>query len=59
MLYSREEQHLEKKLLAGAPWEELGEERKRIGELCTIIYKKLNPGQFGNPAEHPSRKTKP
>jgi len=30
--------------------------RKRIGELSTIIYKKSNPAQFGNPAEKAFRK---
>jgi hypothetical protein len=54
-LYRQEEKHLEEKLLAGATWEEVTEERKRIGELYTIIYKKSNPGHFGNPAENASR----
>ena len=56
-LYREEERRLEEKLLAGVSWEELGEERKRIGELSTIIYKKCNPAQFGNPAENASRKS--
>jgi hypothetical protein len=55
-LYREEEKHLESKLLSGASWEEVTEERKRIGELYTIIYKKSNPEQFGNPAENASRK---
>ena len=55
-LYREEEKRLESKLLAGADWEEVTEERKRIGELYTIIYKKSNPTQFGNPAENQSRK---
>lgn len=57
MLYREEERQLEEKLLAGNTWEELREERKRIGELSTIIYKKLNSDHFGNPAENASRKT--
>jgi hypothetical protein len=56
-LYHAEEKQLESKLLAGATWEEVTEERKRIGELYTIIYKKSNPAQFGNPAENASRKS--
>ena len=56
-LYQEEERQLEAKLLSGATWEEVSEERKRIGELSTIIYKKSNPGHFGNPAENASRKT--
>ena len=55
-LYRQEEKRLETKLLSGATWEEVTEERKRIGELYTIIYKKSNPAQFGNPAENASRK---
>ncbi|HEX8313338.1 MAG TPA: hypothetical protein VF609_00015 [Flavisolibacter sp.] len=56
-LYREEERQLEHKLLAGASWEELAEDRRRIGELSTIIYKKSNPAQFGHPAENASRKT--
>jgi hypothetical protein len=55
-LYQEEKTHLEEKLLAGASWEEVSEERHRIGELFTIIYKRSNPAQFGNPAENASRK---
>lgn len=55
-LYLEEEKQLEHKLLSGASWEEVGEERRRIGELYTIIYKKSNPNHFGNPAENASRK---
>ena len=54
-LYEEENRHLEERLLAGASWEELAEERKRIGELSTIIYKRSNPSHFGNPAENCSR----
>lgn len=57
ILYREEEKQLETKLLNGASWEEVTEERKRMGELYTIIYKKSNPEQFGNPAENASRKT--
>lgn len=56
-LYQEEKAELEGRLLAGATWDEVGEERKRIGELSTIIYKRSNPAQFGNPAENESRKT--
>jgi len=54
-LYEEEQRHLEEKLLAGATWDEVSDDRKRIGELSTIIYKKSNPGHFGNPAENASR----
>jgi hypothetical protein len=54
-LYHEEEKMLEQKLLSGASWEEVAEERKRVGELLTLIYKKSNPSHFGNPAEYASR----
>ena len=57
ILYREEEKQLETKLLSGSTWEEVSEERKRIGELYTIIYKKSNPAHFGNPAENASRKS--
>ena len=56
-LYKEENRQLEQRLLAGATWEEVSEERRRIGELSTIIYKRSNPTQFGNPAENASRGT--
>jgi len=55
-LYQEEEKQLERRLLSGASWEEVVDERRRIGELYSIIYKKSNPEQFGNPAENASRK---
>ena len=55
-LYQEEEKQLEHRLLSGASWEEVVDERRRIGELYSIIYKKSNPEQFGNPAENASRK---
>ena len=54
-LYQEENRQLEQRLLSGASWEEVSEERRRIGELSTIIYKRSNPAQFGNPAENASR----
>ena len=54
-LYKEEERQLEARLLDGASWEEVTEERHRLGELYTIIYKRSNPGHFGNPAENASR----
>ena len=54
-LYQEEKRLLEERLLSGATWQEVSEERKRIGELSTIIYKRSNPGYFGNPAENASR----
>lgn len=54
-LYEEELKQLEQNLLGGAAWEEVGEQRRRVGELATILYKKSNPAQFGNPAENGSR----
>jgi len=55
-LYNKEASQLQERLLAGATWEQVNEERKRVGELSTIIYKKSNPSHFNNPAENLSRK---
>jgi hypothetical protein len=54
-LYEKESNELQKRLLNGTPWEEVIEERKRVAHLSTIIYKKLNPQHFSNPAENFTR----
>jgi hypothetical protein len=54
-LYERESDELQQRLLNGTPWEEVFEQRKRVAQLSTIIYKKLNPQHFTNPAEHSTR----
>jgi len=54
-LYERESDELQQRLLNGTPWEEVFEQRKRVSQLSTIIYKKLNPQHFSNPAEHSTR----
>jgi hypothetical protein len=41
--------------LNGTPWDEVFEHRKRVAQLSTIIYKKLNPQHFSNPAEYSTR----
>ena len=50
-LHQQESARLEQSLLNGALWEEVTEQRKRIGELSNVIYKKSNPAQF-DPAEN-------
>jgi len=54
-MYEQESDELQQKLLNGTPWEEVFEHRKRVSQLSTIIYKKLNPQHFSNPAEHSTR----
>lgn len=54
-LYKKAANELEQRLLDGASWEEVSDQRKRVGEVLTILYKKSNPEHFGNPAEKPSR----
>ncbi|WP_217652972.1 hypothetical protein [Flavisolibacter ginsengisoli] len=54
-LYEQESEELQQKLLNGTPWDEVFEHRKRVAQLSTIIYKKLNPQHFSNPAEYSTR----
>lgn len=54
-LYQQEKGELEQRLLSGVAWEDVTDQRHRVGELSTIIYKKSNPTYFGNPAENASR----
>jgi hypothetical protein len=51
ILYRDENKELEKRLLSGTLWEEVRDLRHRIGELSTVIYKKLNAAHFDHPAE--------
>jgi hypothetical protein len=54
-LYSEESKKLETRLLSGASWDEVLVLRQTVGELSTVIYKKLNPAHFGHPAEQARR----
>ena len=55
-LYQEEARQLETRLLSGTSWEDVRDSRRRVGELSTIIYKKLNPAHFDHPAEQARRK---
>jgi secreted protein with Ig-like and vWFA domain len=55
-LYDEASKDLKGHLLAGATWEEVSEQRRRVGELSRIIFKKINPAHFSHPAENDSRK---
>ena len=55
-LYEAEKEKLKERLLEGVSWEETREQRVVIAELSTILYKKLNPKYFTNPAEKASRR---
>ncbi len=51
-LYQEEEEKLLQSLLAGRTWKEVIEQRRTVGELYTLIFKKTNQAHFNNPAEH-------
>ncbi len=55
-LYDHEKEILQQQLLNGTPWEDTLEQRKRIAELSTVLYKKINQKHFKNPAEEDLRK---
>ena len=51
----KEEKKLIEVLLTGTDWQETKDQIQVIAELSTIIYKKMNPGSFSNPAERAFR----
>ena len=53
-LYERENQELRTKLLNGALWEEVKDQRLRITELSIALDKKLQSKSGANPAEFSS-----
>jgi hypothetical protein len=55
-LYEAEKEKLKERLLDGVSWEDTREQRVVIAELSTILYKKLNPKYFTNPAEKANRR---
>ena len=55
-LYEAEKEKLKERLLEGVSWEETREQQVVIAELSTILYKKLNPKYFTNPAEKANRR---
>ncbi|GAA4743971.1 hypothetical protein GCM10023229_24380 [Flavisolibacter ginsenosidimutans] len=54
-LYRDENKELENRLLSGSSWEDVSDLRHQIGELSTVIYKKLNASHFDHPAEKSRR----
>jgi hypothetical protein len=54
-MYEKEEMNLKTKLLNGALWEEVKEQRKTVTELSIALHrKKFQSIQALNPAEHSS-----
>ena len=49
-MYEEEARRLNDRLLAGASWESLREQKQIVTELAIVIHKKKNPQHF-NPAE--------
>ena len=55
-LYHENALQLEKKLLHGASWKEVSEQRHEVTELAITIFRRLNPLPLENPAEHRTRR---
>jgi hypothetical protein len=53
-MYQKEEETLKSKLLNGALWHEVKENRKIVTELSIALHKKYQSLQGLNPAEHSS-----
>jgi len=54
-LYKRENEELKSKLLNGALWEEVKDQRLRVTELSIALANKLQSDLTNNPAEFPFR----
>ena len=54
-LYYESSRQLEKRLLHGASWQDVRDQRTNVTELAVAIYKRLNPSTV-NPAEQQTRK---
>jgi len=55
-LYQENARQLEQKLLHGASWKEVSEQRHAVTELAITIYRRLNPSPLEHPAEHRTRR---
>lgn len=53
-LYERENEELKARLLNGALWNEVKEQRFRVTELSIALHKKIQKIQGTNPAEFPA-----
>ena len=54
VLYEKENEELKKRLLNGALWEEVKNQRLRVTELAIALHNKFQAGHGGNPGEFPS-----
>jgi hypothetical protein len=54
-LYDLQTEKLHQALLQGTSWEETSELREKLASVHAVLYKKMNPDQFGNPAENKTR----
>ncbi|MGE5521520.1 MAG: hypothetical protein ACM3VS_16460 [Candidatus Dadabacteria bacterium] len=50
-LYEVEKETLIRSLVHGVDWEETSEQRSRVAELSSVLYRKLNTSTSINPAE--------
>ena len=56
-LCETETENLQKSLLNGSTWEETADQRMKVTELSTVLFKRLNPTHFSNPAESSLRES--
>lgn len=57
-LYSTQSRELEHRLLHGASWQEVQEQRQEVTELAIAIYKRLNPSSLSpDPASHKGKRS--
>jgi hypothetical protein len=54
-LYDSTTEQLHQALLDGVPWEDTSELRESLAALHAVLYKKMNPDHFRNPAEFQNR----
>jgi hypothetical protein len=55
-LYHENALQLEQKLLHGASWKEVSQQRYEVTELAITIFRRLNPLPLDHPAEHGTRR---
>ena len=53
-IYEEESDRLQKKILQGTAWKKIASHYKKVTEMSSAIYRRLNPSA-SNPAEHNTR----
>ncbi|HEU4632370.1 MAG TPA: hypothetical protein VFS22_00205 [Flavisolibacter sp.] len=53
-IYEEESNRLQQKILQGTAWKKVASHYKKVTEISSAIYRKLNPSSL-HPAEHNAR----